>query len=307
MSLYVTPILPDELYHFGIKGQKWGRRRFQNEDMTWTAAGKERYGSASDGSHKVSAEEKKKTAVKDDNSSSAKSKKTRTPEEEAKAASSRKKALKIGLAIAGTALAAYGAYKVGEYASVNKKSIEAVKKLRDSEFDLATLSSELRSKSLNKGYEGDHDYEKLVDEQARFDRNRRFTEIDSRYDDKFRKGLVKDELKYRREGRINKVKNTLHIKNKSGYRSKTGALQNVENQRNSNLKSIQRTKSEIADFNAGIEKRKLARAEMAKSGSSYFTQRPNNTLSNSTLNTFSQLDSATQELLKKNQRLLRNP
>ena len=32
-----------ELYHHGIKGQKWGRRRFQNEDGSLTPAGKERY------------------------------------------------------------------------------------------------------------------------------------------------------------------------------------------------------------------------------------------------------------------------
>ena len=32
-----------ELYHHGIKGQKWGMRRFQNEDGTLTDAGKERY------------------------------------------------------------------------------------------------------------------------------------------------------------------------------------------------------------------------------------------------------------------------
>ena len=32
-----------ELYHSGIKGQKWGIRRYQNEDGTLTEAGKERY------------------------------------------------------------------------------------------------------------------------------------------------------------------------------------------------------------------------------------------------------------------------
>lgn len=33
----------DELMHFGIKGQKWGVRRYENEDGTLTDAGKERY------------------------------------------------------------------------------------------------------------------------------------------------------------------------------------------------------------------------------------------------------------------------
>lgn len=34
----------NELYHFGIKGQKWGVRRFQNKDGSLTPAGKKRYG-----------------------------------------------------------------------------------------------------------------------------------------------------------------------------------------------------------------------------------------------------------------------
>lgn len=33
----------DELAHFGIKGMRWGVRRYQNDDGTLTAAGKKRY------------------------------------------------------------------------------------------------------------------------------------------------------------------------------------------------------------------------------------------------------------------------
>lgn len=36
-------IINNELYHYGIQGQKWGVRRFQNPDGTWTEAGKARY------------------------------------------------------------------------------------------------------------------------------------------------------------------------------------------------------------------------------------------------------------------------
>ncbi len=43
---------PYELYHWGIQGQKWGIRRYQNPDGTLTEAGKKRYwGSGSDYTH----------------------------------------------------------------------------------------------------------------------------------------------------------------------------------------------------------------------------------------------------------------
>lgn len=56
------------MYHHGIKGQKWGIRRFQNPDGTWTSAGKERY-SDSDGKSRDAKEKaptgntKKKVAI----------------------------------------------------------------------------------------------------------------------------------------------------------------------------------------------------------------------------------------------------
>lgn len=44
MSMYGITQNFDELYHHGIKGQKWGVRRFQNPDGTLTAEGRTRYG-----------------------------------------------------------------------------------------------------------------------------------------------------------------------------------------------------------------------------------------------------------------------
>ena len=36
-------LVTKELYHHGIKGQKWGVRRYQNEDGSLTEEGKKRY------------------------------------------------------------------------------------------------------------------------------------------------------------------------------------------------------------------------------------------------------------------------
>ena len=38
----------EQLYHHGIKGMKWGRRRFQNPDGSLTPAGEKRYGKMHD-------------------------------------------------------------------------------------------------------------------------------------------------------------------------------------------------------------------------------------------------------------------
>lgn len=39
----------NELYHWGIKGMKWGVRRYQNKDGTLTAAGRKHYGDGNAG------------------------------------------------------------------------------------------------------------------------------------------------------------------------------------------------------------------------------------------------------------------
>lgn len=42
-NIYLRHAYPNELYHHGIKGQRWGIRRFQNPDGSLTTSGKERY------------------------------------------------------------------------------------------------------------------------------------------------------------------------------------------------------------------------------------------------------------------------
>ena len=55
-----TWIVSDELYHHGIKGQKWGIRRWQNEDGTLTEEGKKKYGTVE---NFEKAQKRKKIAV----------------------------------------------------------------------------------------------------------------------------------------------------------------------------------------------------------------------------------------------------
>lgn len=45
--------IKDDLQHYGIKGQKWGERHYQNPDGSLTPAGRERYG------HKMTKDDKK--------------------------------------------------------------------------------------------------------------------------------------------------------------------------------------------------------------------------------------------------------
>ena len=59
--MYTEQIYKDSLCHFGIDGQKWGIRRFQNLDRTWTEEGKIRYGHKSEKSAERAA---RKAAVK---------------------------------------------------------------------------------------------------------------------------------------------------------------------------------------------------------------------------------------------------
>lgn len=96
----------NELYHHGIKGMRWGIRRFQKENGSLTPAGK-----------------KKKRYSEQDESSDKKKGLT----------SNQKKAITIGTAVVVTALATYGSYKLGafdKFKDSGKRAVEGL--LKDS-------------------------------------------------------------------------------------------------------------------------------------------------------------------------------
>ena len=94
------------LAHHGIKGQKWGVRRYQNEDGSYTDEGAKRRRSDN------------KPGMSD----------------------GAKKALKVGAVVAGTALAAIGAYKLHQYMNSPLKSIPTFGLKYDKEGNIDALN-----------------------------------------------------------------------------------------------------------------------------------------------------------------------
>lgn len=96
-----------ELYHWGIKGQKWGVRRFQNKDGTLTKAGKERYDDSPDAPEQKTTHRERLEAKYRQNGMS---------EAQAKAAANKRIRIEKAIGItAGMTMAAVTAYVATKY------------------------------------------------------------------------------------------------------------------------------------------------------------------------------------------------
>ena len=110
---------PDELYHYGVLGMKWGKRKNTYSDKEISDYRKKKIAEAPTkaesprGANKGWYKNAPKSTLRREMQRETKEEYKNSAEGRA-AAAKRAKALKVGAAVAGTALATYGTYKVSQ-------------------------------------------------------------------------------------------------------------------------------------------------------------------------------------------------
>lgn len=239
------------LMHHGIKGQRWGVRRFQNEDGSLTNAGRKRYGIISpyDGVV-VKGGPKTRTGTPSGAMGGPKSRPTqgtlsRNNElvgnrkginlKEARdkvsdrwnSLSDRQKtAIKVGAAVAATALVAYGAYKLdnkifndrlNEANSVIKEGRDSVSWVFSRTLDAhneAMDTIDLAGKTLRAERPGSENYNRILEARDKLNRTRESGRDIRTYATNF---IGRDGRIHTATGSANMVDGTYYMNNRTGF------------------------------------------------------------------------------------------
>lgn len=142
MYYYGTYYGPNELYHYGVKGMKWGVRRYQNEDGSLKASG-QRHRAETEGMSSSSSKSRGSSGSK----KSSRSKKI-------------KRALGITLGAAAAAGLAYGGYKIHK----NGGKSYLLNRYRNAKADYknSKLGRKVATEKFKAGYLGKKGYAKDV-------------------------------------------------------------------------------------------------------------------------------------------------